>query len=604
MKRTTFIVIAGILAAGATAGAQTFMTGVPNRAVTSLNGQWQYLVDIREAGYSTRTPFYKNLIPRSDSELIEYKFTDQQVLDVPGDWNSQSERLDLYEGLVWYKRDFTYAVHPGRRLFLYFGAANYKAEVWLNGQSLGRHEGGFTPFQFEVTGKVQDGSNLLVVAVNDRRAADAVPALQYDWWNYGGLTGDVLLIETLETFIDQARVGLVKGSLTEAEVSLELDGPAKAGKTVTVMVPELSFKRTISTDAAGKAVFRFTGRFRLWSPSDPHLYDVAFSMDEETLRDRVGFRSIEAKGERILLNGRPVFLRGICMHEEVPQRRSRANGEADARMLLGWARELGCNFVRMAHYPYHESFPRLADEMGLLVWEEIPVYQRIDFESPKTLDVARNMLGELIRRDANRASVIIWSVGNETPIMPARTKFLTTLAEDARRADGTRLVSAALYFGGYRDGVVTIDDPLSTALDVVSVNEYIGWYYPWQGAAKDNRWRVSVPKPLLMTEFGGEALYGNPGRADALNSWGEEYQAELYRRQLEMLARIPSLCGTAPWILADFRSPVRSQLTYQNGWNRKGLISDRGQKKKAWGVMAEFYRQKAREEAETRKVLK
>jgi beta-glucuronidase len=593
MIRKAFILWTVILLAGVTAGAQTAMTDVPNRTAISLNGKWQYLVDIRESGYDTQAPYYKNLSPKSDSELIEYKFTDQQLLAVPGDWNSQAERLDLYEGLVWYKRDFVYSPRPERRVFLYFGSANYKAEVWLNGQALGRHEGGFTPFQFEVTDKLRGGQNFLVAAVNNKRSADAVPGLQYDWWNYGGLTGDVVLIDTPATYIEDVRIGLVKGSLTEAEVRIVLDGPAKAGKALTVTIPELDFKKAISTDSNGQAALRFSGRFRLWSPSDPHLYEILISTGDETLRDRVGFRSIETRGEQILLNGRPVFMRGISMHEEIPQRRSRAGGEGDARQLLGWAKELGCNFVRLAHYPYHESFPRLADEMGLLVWEEIPVYWNIDFENPKTLTVARTMLGELIRRDANRASVIFWSVANETPIIPARTKFLSTLIGDARRADDTRLISAAYYFGDYRDGTVTIDDPLSALLDVIAVNEYLGWYYGWQRPPKENLWKVAVRKPLLVTEFGGEALFGNPGRSDAPNSWGEDYQAELYRRQLEMLVRIPSLCGISPWILADFRSPVRSHLTYQNGWNRKGLISDQGRKKKAWGVLAEFYRQKA-----------
>lgn len=595
MIRRTFILMMMILLAKAAVGAQAPipMTDVPNRTLISLNGRWQYLIDIREVGYDAQAPYYKNLSPKSSDELIEYQFTDRQLLAVPGDWNSQDARLDLYEGLIWYKRDFVHTFRPGRRYFLYFGSANYKAEVWLNGQALGGHEGGFTPFQFEVMNKLRQGPNFLVVAVNNRRSADAVPGLQYDWWNYGGLTGDVILIETPLTYIDDVRVGLVKGSLTEAEVRVALDGPARSGKAVTVAIPELNFKKTISADKEGRAGLRFSGRFELWSPDDPRLYKIVISTDDETFHDRIGFRSIETRGEEILLNGRPVFLRGISMHEEIPQRRSRASCEADARQLLGWAKELGCNFVRLAHYPYHESFPRLADEMGLLVWEEIPVYWHLDFENPKTLAVARGMLGDLVRRDANRASVVFWSVANETPVIPARTKFLSTLVGDARRADPTRLVSVAYYFGDYRDGTVTVDDPLSAALDVISVNEYLGWYYGWQRPPNENRWKVTVRKPLVMTEFGGEALFGNPGRRDTPNSWGEEYQAELYRRQLEMLVRIPSLCGMSPWILADFRSPVRSHLTYQNGWNRKGLISDVGQKKKAWGVLAEFYRQKA-----------
>ncbi len=600
MKRL-FLVTAAVLAlAGFAAGAPALITNVPNRRTVSLNGRWQYMVDIRRSGYDSRWPAYDVRPPRSPDEVIEFKFTDQQLIDVPGDWNSQVAALDLHEGLVWYKRDFIYSPKPATRVFLNVGSANSAAEAWLNGQSLGSHEGGFTPFQFEVTDKLKSGNNILVLAVDNRRRPDGLPGLEYDWWNYGGVTGDVVLIETPETFVESSRMGLVRGSLTEAAIDVTLTGPSKAGMSVTASVPVLGWKRTVKASTDGRAAFRFEGRLDLWSPRGPFLYDVLISTDSETLRERVGFRSIETRGTEILLNGEPVFLRGVSMHEEIPERRARACGEADARQLLEKARDLGCNFVRLAHYPYHESFARLADEMGLLVWEEIPVYWGIDFRNPATLALAQGMLGDLINRDANRASVIIWSIGNETPVNPVRTAFMTRLVEEARAADPSRLISCAFGFPGEKDGLVTIDDPLSASLDVLAVNEYLGWYEPWQAKPKDYRWKLPSPKPLIMSEFGGEAVFGNPGSAEAANSWGEEYQAALYRKQIEMLSRIPELRGLSPWILADFRSPVRLNLTYQAGWNRKGLLSDRGQKKKAWGVLADFYRAQAEGEKSRR----
>ena len=145
------------------------------------------------------------------------------------------------------------------------------------------------------------------------------------------------------------------------------------------------------------------------------------SSGADKVHDAIGFRTIETHGTQILLNGKPIFLRGISLHEEAPIRGGRAFSQKDAETLLGWAHELGCNFVRLTHYPHSENMTRLADRMGLMVWSEIPVYWDIDWENPATLQNAENQLHEMIARDHNRASVVFWSLSNETPVKPART---------------------------------------------------------------------------------------------------------------------------------------------------------------------------------------
>jgi len=144
---------------------------------------------------------------------------------------------------------------------------------------------------------------------------------------------------------------------------------------------------------------------------------------------------------------------------------------------LAGQKELGCNMVRLAHYPHDESMTRMADSLGILVWSEIPVYWTIDFTSNEVLDKAKAQLNEMIARDHNRASIIIWSVGNETPVSPTRTDFMKTLLETAKAKDPTRLVSAALEVD-YQSGenLRNIDDPLGEYVDVVAFNEYLGWY--------------------------------------------------------------------------------------------------------------------------------
>src|SRR5207249_2513719 len=274
----------------------------------------------------------------------------------------------------------------------------------------------------------------------------------------------------------------------------------------------------------------------------------------ECMHDRIVIGTIESRGTEILLNCRPIFLRGVCIHEEAPFRGGRAYSREDASTLLGWAKELGANFVRLAHYPHNESMVREADRLGIMVWSEIPVYWTILWENSATLENAQNQLREMITRDKNRAAVIIWSMANETPLSNARLSFLKKLIEHARGLDNSRLISAAMERHYLNDTTTQmIDDPLGECVDVFGCNEYVGWYDGLPEKADRVEWKMKYQKPLIMTEFGGSALYGNHG--DALTRWTEEYQENLYQHQVAMLKRIPFLRGTCPWILMDFRSP-------------------------------------------------
>ncbi|HUC86668.1 MAG TPA: glycoside hydrolase family 2 TIM barrel-domain containing protein, partial [Candidatus Acidoferrales bacterium] len=267
--------------------------------------------------------------------------------------------------------------------------------------------------------------------------------------------------------------------------------------------------------------------------------------------------------------------------------------EDDARLLLGWARDLGCNFVRLAHYPHNEHMARLADEMGILCWEEIPVYWTIQWNNTGTLANAQKQLADLIARDQNRASVVVWSVANETPIGEERTKFLKTLVGEARSRDGTRLVSAAMeVHTDPRDPChKLVDDPFGEYTDLCSFNEYTGWYDGLPEKIDRLTWTVKYEKPVVISEFGASAKQGF--HADALTRFSEEYQAEVYRRTLPMLEGIPGFSGCTPWILCDFRSPRRLLPEIQDGWNIKGLISSHGERKMAFQVLNDFYAKKA-----------
>lgn len=582
------------------------ITNVDGRQTTSLEGQWHTIVDPYESGaidyhsqpITGHNAFYKNYKPESKSELVEYNFDTSPQLHVPGDWNTQRESLLFYEGSIWYERSFDYAKPAKRRLFLHFGAANYLASVYLNGQELGQHEGGFTPFDFEITDYVRPRDNFIVVRVDNTRRAEQVPALLTDWWNYGGITRPVTLVDVPETFVQDYFIQLGKGSTRQIKGWLQLNGP-QLQQRVTIRIPEAGSTKTFQTDSKGRAEFSFAADLTLWSADNPKLYEVVIASESDEVKDRVGFRSIEVRGTDVLLNGKPVFLRGINLHEEAPTHPGRAWSEDDARTLLSWAKELDCNFVRLAHYPHNEAMLRMADQMGVMVWAEVPVYWVIQWDNPHTLHNAENQLEEMISRDHNRASVIIYSVANETPISEARNRFLSQLIQDAHSADPTRLVSAAIQASADSvDGThitMRIKDPIASDLDVMGINEYIGWYSQQPADADATEWTSDYEKPLIMSEFGGDALFGDHG--DTLTRWTEEYQENLYRHQITMFKRIPFLSGTAAWVLKDFRSPRRTLPHFEDYFNRKGLFTSHGEKKKAFFVLQEFYREKQSQEA-------
>ena len=597
VRSTVFAALCiGFLAAVTMVSAQQpgLIANTDGRKTISLDGQWQTIIDPYESGYydyryqPSANGYFKDAKPKSKSDLIEYDFDTSDSLKVPGDWNTQTEQLLLYEGTIWYRKSFDYQRKENTRLFVYFGAANYLADVYLNGEKIGRHEGGFTPFNFEVTNLVRDKSNSLIVKVDNQRRRDAVPTLITDWWNYGGLTRQVKLVETPASFVQDYFIQLQKGSRNQIKGWVRLNGQ-KLNQRVTVRIPEAGINKSFTANANGYAEIGFNADLTLWSPGNPKLYDVLIEAETDRVLDQIGFRSIEAKGTEILLNGRPIFLRGICIHEEAPFRGGRAYSREDAVTLLGWAKELGANFVRLAHYPHNELMLREADRLGIMVWSEIPVYWTILWENPATLENARNQLTEMITRDKNRAAVIVWSMANETPLGDARLSFLRKLVEQARSLDSSRLVSAAMERHYVDEQTQMIDDPLGEYLDVLGCNEYVGWYDGLPEKADRLEWKMKYQKPLIMTEFGGEAPYGHHG--DPLTRWTEEYQENVYLHQVNMLKRISFLRGTCPWILMDFRSPRRPLPGIQDFHNRKGLISDRGEKKKAFYVMQKYYRE-------------
>ena len=601
MKKLIMAVLCGIASTSVVYGesALPLIQNVNAYESMSLNGEWNYIVDVQEEGYydyrmnPTRWGFFQNAKPRKPEDLIEYDFDKSPTMQIPGDWNTQDERLFFYEGTVWFKKSFQAVPMQDIRTLLYFGAVNYDCHVYVNTQHIGHHIGGFTPFNYDITDLLKEGENTIIVKVDNKRHAEDVPTQIFDWWNYGGITRDVRLVKVTPVYLEDYSLQLQKADAKaknrEISFSAKLN-KAEAGHNITVSIPELKLKKTFITDSDGTIHSSFftilSKRLSLWSPENPKRYRVDISLDSSVISDSIGFRTIETRDKQILLNGQPIFLKGISIHNEKPNGGGRANTVEDAHTLLSWAKELGCNFVRLAHYPHHEEMVREAERMGILVWSEIPVYWTIAWKNSKTYENAQNQLRDMIARDHNRANVIIWSIANETPHSKERDTFLGNLAQYARTLDNTRLISMAMEVTGASNYVNRLNDNMNKFVDVVSFNQYIGWYRDVNDASK-MKWEIPYNKPVIVSEFGGGARYGLHGPKN--QRWTEEFQENLYRENCAMLDKIEGLAGTTPWILKDFRSPRRVLPGVQDYYNRKGLFSDRGEKKLAFYVLRDWY---------------
>ncbi|MGE5613016.1 MAG: glycoside hydrolase family 2 protein [Bacillota bacterium] len=552
------------------------------REKENLNGFWSFQIDqydtcLRSGWYDEK---YKNAAGRPLP--VDFNFESWEKIKVPSCWNMQDDKYLYYEGPAVYTRKFRYANKGEKRVFIRFGAVNYEAKVFLNKKFAGCHKGGSTPFCIEISGLLEEDNRLLVVADNTRKAG-AVPSRNTDWYNYGGIYRDVELIRLPETFIRDFFIALEPGSgFGRIRVELSVDGPEAEGEAL-LKIEELDLNVAIPV-SGGKGTAVIDASPELWDPENPKLYDVTLRYLSDSVADKVGFREICVRGGDIYLNGKKIYLKGICIHED-----SVVNGKAltEEEIVENFtiAKEMNCNYVRLAHYPHSEKASKIADSMGLMLWEEIPVYWAIRFGSADTYNDAENQLREMILRDRNRASVIIWSVGNENADTDERYAFMSSLAKEAKRLDPTRLVSAACLVDNEN---LAIKDRLAGCLDIVGVNEYYGWYDPdFENLVKVFE-NTRIDKPVIISEFGADARAGVRGMADDLGT--EDCQLEVYRKQTRTLGSISCVKGISPWILYDFRCPRRHN-ELQKGYNTKGLLSgDKKYKKPAFYVMKEFYR--------------
>lgn len=561
-------------------GAERFLfTG--GRKKEKLDGVWNFSVDVYDT-FLRKKFFEENTTDEQNRDKpVDYDFDGWEQVRVPSCWNMQQERYYYYEGTAVYTREFCYdPQQTDERIFLRVGAANYECRIWLNGKQLSRHQGGFTPFFTELTGFLQ-GKNRIIITVNNRRELEQVPSINYDWFNYGGIHRSVELYRVPPLFIQDLFVSLVPNSnFGQIRICLQLS-EAIEGIPCWITIPELDIKRGATTGPDGQIDIQVAAKPELWSCEAPRLYTVNVIASTDSVSDQIGFREIRVQGKDIMLNGTSVFLKGVCCHEESSDT-GRVMDDEERLKIITRAKEMGCNIIRLSHYPHSERMAALADREGILLWEEIPVYWALCFTNKQTLENASNQMQELVLRDRNRASVIIWSIGNENPDTDARLEFMSRLANICHEMDSTRPISAACLVN---IDAMCVKDRLCSVVDIVAFNEYYGWYYRDYEGLTDILANTICEKPLIISETGAGSLPGHFGGNEEL--FTEEHQAKMYEMQFVNASN--KIQGIFPWVLFDFRSPVRLHPK-QGQHNRKGLIAfDKNYKKIAFYTVAEHY---------------
>jgi beta-glucuronidase len=553
-----------------------------DRKRQSLNGDWFFTLDMHDEGL--RQQWYKDepLSPEQWEKPRDYNANQGRTLSVPSSWSMQEPSWLFFEGGAWYTRDIQHEVNPQLpQTILRIGAANYQTRIFINGKFVGTHKGASTPFCVDISHFLKAGTNRLQIQVDNRRSLQRVPMRHFDWFNHGGIYRDIELIHLPAHYLKHAVVHWKPINGTgHLHVDMTLNEPIDGKAMVLIDDLQLQIEVTIR-NGVGRAMVPASPQ--LWSPEQPHLYDVKFQFGGEVIREKIGFRHIQVLGTQVLLNGKPLRLKGICVHED-DLYLGKVSTPEDVKQRFRDAQEMGCNFLRLSHYPHHEHVAQIADEVGILLWAEIPVYWAIDFESAITLNDAKNQLCELIKRDQNRASIIFWGVGNENHDTDARLAFMQELATTAKQLDPSRLVSAACLINREQ---FRIEDRLTDSLDVIGVNEYFGWYEPGFEGLERLLKNSNPDKPVLISETGADAMAGHHGAKTEL--FTEECQAEILKTQVEMSFAASYVCGIAPWLLYDFRSE-RRQTVFNQGFNRKGVIAeDKKTRKLGFYALAKSY---------------
>jgi len=549
------------------------------REVHRLDGLWDFAAD--RAGEGRRRGWARTF-PAATERMA-----------VPGCWDAKPEYFH-YHGAGYYRRHITL---PRRsHALITFEGVSGRATVFFDGRKVGEHSGTFTPFETLVRNCPAGEHELVVRVDNDHSGLAVLPQYPCDWFHYGGIVRPVELALLGDVWIRGLRIAATfRGAMVQPRVELEIANLSRRARREMCTIELDGRPAAFPIELPAGATVRVerplaAARLERWSPASPRLYTVRVTCGGDDLIDRTGFREVRARSGKIFLNGEPIKILGVCRHHETPDC---GFAVPPALVLRDFEiiRDLGANAVR-CHYPIDALAMDLCDEMGLLFWEECPFYARWPevVGHRRYLALAERTLEEMIRRDWNRPSVVIWSVLNEssTATLPG-ARAAARLVRKVRTLDDTRLV-------GYASNTALRDRGFRF-LDVIGVNSYPGWYesrdFPdWPammtGLRRKLRREGLAGTPVLVTETGAAGLYGD--RALETRKWSEDYQAENLRRSLEYLLSEDAVAGVFIWQLCDIRTANAYWTNRPGTFNNKGLLDRFRRPKQAYGLVRELYR--------------
>jgi beta-glucuronidase len=550
-----------------------------------LDGPWDFVKDPLHVGIQEK---WFERFPHSP-----------QPMYVPSCWNNELNLFD-YVGIAWYRK--TIRIEETQHVRLIFHAVLGHADVYLDGQHLGYHYGGYTPFDFVIP-SLAAGEHEIVVRTDSTLDRLTIPTEHVDWYHYGGIIRPVELQRLPDLYIKQLKIDYELNE-ADADVRIQVQISSLAQKALTTSLTFAEGGRDVHSEQvqvdAGQTVIctvklRWTD-VKLWNVGKPELYAIQARLDQDDKIDRIGFRRIETKDHRILINGTPVYLKGVNRHEEHPEWGFAFPPklmQKDLDIIL----ELGCNTVRGSHYPQSPYWLDLLDEHGIVFWSEIPMWGAFlpneTVSEPLFQERALTMLSEMIGLHYHHPSVVFWSVHNEIDSRTQDAYNMTTrLVNLVKQLDTSRLISFATMY--------PLEDILLPLFDVIGINKYYGWYEGDVDGFKDmlKQFHVRAEQmgagdtPVLMTEFGGAGIFGDVGWEPRLFS--EDYQAQIVSEALAAFRDDPRIGGTYIWQFADTRGELKSSSKYfrdrARSFNNKGLVNEYRKPKQSFREVRRIYR--------------
>ena len=569
---------------------RTFNTHRKRQTLT-LDGEWKFVMDPQNVG-------------EGEKWYIDFP-QDAKSITVPGCWNTELGKLN-YMGVCWYKRDFFLCGDDLRDLLLSFESVMTRAKVYLDGALVGSHDGGFSPFDIIVS-DISAGDHTIVLRVDSKQDEKSIPQTRVDWFNYGGIARSVSAESLRGLCVISSHLIYSfpnPSDLTLPEVSLEVELYNASSKSISdtldIRLGDIKLNcDTIQLDARQRKIVRTPSQtlsgIKPWSCESPTLYTLQVSTSSDDLIDRVGFRLIEVKEGKLLLNGKTIELRGVNRHEEHPDW-GFAFPQGLMRRDLDLIEELGCNTIRGSHYPQSKIFLDMLDERGILFWSEIPIwgggFSEKALQDEDIVELGLTMHKEMCYYYYNHPSIIIWGMHNEVYQYPCVYVISRKYHELLRANGGNRLITHASMFPN--------DDPSLQFDDIICINHYKGWYGGGNGGYL-NDWKNMIDefracrekrgmadKPVIFSEFGAAALAGFHSHFDSVK-WSEEYQAQLLKYCLTLFHDDPMIQGFYVWQFANIRTYAEMDLNRVRCFNNKGIVDEYRNPKSAFFAVRELY---------------